>query len=315
MSHVDAGPTRPEDIAEFLRERRIAFIGVSRDPKDFSRAVLRELVAHGYDVVPVNPSGTDLDGRPTHATVGSIPGALGGALIMTPAAASAGVVAECIAAGVPRIWLHRGGGPGSVSAEAVASCRAAGVPVVAGECPLMYLEGSKVHAVHAAMRRLEGNYPDVAPAGATARGAERSSRALGLVLVALHLFVAAGAFFGGGALLVDPSGRSLGFPEAVRDALPFPTFFVPGLVLFFAVGGASLAAAIATTMRARVAPKLSMFAGVMLTGWMVVQLALVPGLAAIQLVYLALGLGMLALAVRRALARAPRLVVLGPSAA
>ena len=43
-------------IDSFLSCRRIAVVGVSRDPKDFSRAVLRELLKRGYDVVPVSPA-------------------------------------------------------------------------------------------------------------------------------------------------------------------------------------------------------------------------------------------------------------------
>ncbi|MCK6548380.1 CoA-binding protein [Myxococcota bacterium] len=312
MTQTVVERARSEDIAAFLRERRIAFIGVSRDPKDFSRVVMKTLVDHGYDVVPVNPSGAPIDGRETHTSIATVPGPIGGALVMTPAASSAAVVEQCLASGVPKIWLHRGAGVGSVSDEAVARCRAAGVPVVAGECPLMFLEGERVHAVHAAMRRLGGDYP--AAAMPAAKRASAEGHALTFVLVALHLFVAAGALFGGGALVIDPSGHSLGFPDAVREALPFPSFFVPGVVLLVAVGGSSLAAAISTTRRARIAPKLSLLAGVTLTGWMIVQLALVPGLAAIQLVYVALGLAMVALATVRALAATPRLVVLGPAA-
>ena len=44
-------------IDSFLSCRRIAVVGVSRDPKDFSRAVFRAFVERGYDAVPVNPNG------------------------------------------------------------------------------------------------------------------------------------------------------------------------------------------------------------------------------------------------------------------
>ncbi len=40
---------------EFLAQKRIALVGVSRQEKDFSRMVLRELVRRGYDVVPSAP--------------------------------------------------------------------------------------------------------------------------------------------------------------------------------------------------------------------------------------------------------------------
>jgi hypothetical protein len=42
-------------IARFLAGKRIALVGVSSRTEDFSRALFRELVARGYDVVPVHP--------------------------------------------------------------------------------------------------------------------------------------------------------------------------------------------------------------------------------------------------------------------
>ena len=41
-----------EDITKFLECKRVAFVGVSRDPKHFSRALFREFVAKGYDPSP-----------------------------------------------------------------------------------------------------------------------------------------------------------------------------------------------------------------------------------------------------------------------
>ena len=48
--------TTLDDVRDFLAQRRIAFVGLSRDPKHFSRVVFREMSQRGYDVVPVNPA-------------------------------------------------------------------------------------------------------------------------------------------------------------------------------------------------------------------------------------------------------------------
>ena len=42
-------------IQDFLAQKRIAVVGVSHDPKDFSRSLLRTLRERGYDAVAVNP--------------------------------------------------------------------------------------------------------------------------------------------------------------------------------------------------------------------------------------------------------------------
>src|SRR4029077_1107338 len=54
--------TTRADIEDFLRLQRFAIVGVSRDPKDFSRGLLRELCDRGYDVVPVNLYADVIDG-------------------------------------------------------------------------------------------------------------------------------------------------------------------------------------------------------------------------------------------------------------
>jgi hypothetical protein len=74
---------------------------------------------------------------------------------MTRAAQAEDVVRDCANAGVPRVWLHRGIGPGAVSAAAVALCREKGIAVVEGECPFMFLPSPGIaHRVHGFFRRL-----------------------------------------------------------------------------------------------------------------------------------------------------------------
>jgi predicted CoA-binding protein len=139
----------------FLTERRLAVVGVSRDPKDFSRGVFRALRGHGYDVVPVNPAGGEIEGQPCAARLQDISPPVAGALVMTRADVSEQVVRDCAEAGVPRVWLHRGIGPGAVSRAAVDFCRLHGIAVVEGECPFMFLAASGlVHRVHGFFRGL-----------------------------------------------------------------------------------------------------------------------------------------------------------------
>ena len=147
-------------IDSFLSCRRIAVVGVSRDPKDFSRAVFRAFVERGYDAVPVNAAGGEVAGRPVASRVGEVWPPPEAALLMTPPAATDRVVRECAEAGVTRVWMHRGGGQGAVSAEAVAFCRERGIEVVDGECPFMFLPGTgRFHGVHRFFRRLSGRLP------------------------------------------------------------------------------------------------------------------------------------------------------------
>jgi predicted CoA-binding protein len=140
---------------DFLGRKRLALVGVSREPRDFSRGVFRAMLAHGYDLVPVNPGGGTIEGIPCVRRVQDITPPVEGALVMTRAEQSEQIVRDCAEAGVPRVWLHRGVGPGSVSAAAVALCREKGIAVVEGECPFMFLPASGfVHRAHGLFRGL-----------------------------------------------------------------------------------------------------------------------------------------------------------------
>jgi predicted CoA-binding protein len=143
-----------EDARAFLAARRIAVVGVSRSEKDFSRYLFHALAARGLDVVPVNPALPEAEGRRAFASVRDVTPAPDAALLLVPPARAADAVRDCLAAGVRRIWFHRGGGRGAASAEALALCLERGVAVVEGLCPFMALPGAALpHRLHGLFRR------------------------------------------------------------------------------------------------------------------------------------------------------------------
>lgn len=143
-------PTTMQDRGRaFLELPRIALVGVSRDPGDFSRMVLQELRARGLEVVPVNPALGEVEGLRCWPKVADITPSVQGALLLTPPARSAEAVRDCLAGGVRELWLHRGGGAGSASPEALAAARAAGVEPITDLCPFMALRGASwFHRMH-----------------------------------------------------------------------------------------------------------------------------------------------------------------------
>jgi predicted CoA-binding protein len=152
--------TNRQTIDEFLSLRRLALVGVSRNPHDFSRVLFRELRRRNYDVVPVNPQLSSAEGVPCCAQIREVTPKVDGALLLTPAAASAGVVEECASCGVGHVWLHRSGGPGAVSAKAVELCHQHNIAVVDGECPFMFLPGTGwFHRLHGLWRKRFGTSP------------------------------------------------------------------------------------------------------------------------------------------------------------
>ncbi len=150
-----------EDIRQFLGLKRIALVGVSRNPRDFTRLVYQEFRKRGYDAVPVNPNLAEVDGQPCFPSVTSLPQPVEGVLLLTKPSVTGDVVLDCARAGVRRIWMFRGGGVGAVSDAAVKFCAAEGMSVVIGECPFMFFpQTGLIHRVHGVCRKIFGGYPN-----------------------------------------------------------------------------------------------------------------------------------------------------------
>jgi predicted CoA-binding protein len=147
-----------EAAERFFDGGPIVLVGASDDPKAFSSAVMKELLAHGCEVVPVNPGRAEVGGRTCYPDLASVPHPVGNVLVMVPAGPAVQVVRDAIAADADRIWLFRGiGGPGATSSEATDLCRASGVELVDGACPLMFLRPvGWFHRIHRGIRRHRG---------------------------------------------------------------------------------------------------------------------------------------------------------------
>jgi uncharacterized protein len=137
---------------EFLSQHRIAVAGVSRDGKQPANLIYRRLRDAGHEVFAVNPNAHEVEGDRCYAAVSEIPQGVDGVVIVTPPGAAMDVVNDCATAGVPRVWLHRGIGPGSSSPQAVEFCRERGITVIPGGCPNMF--GATSDPFHRCMRTM-----------------------------------------------------------------------------------------------------------------------------------------------------------------
>jgi uncharacterized protein len=148
-----------DTIEDFLAQRRIAMVGISREGQHFSVMLFKELRRRGYDVVPVNPKMTELWGPRCFARVQEIQPPVDGALLMTSPSVTETVVRDCAEAGIRRVWMYRAVGQGAVSDKAVDFCRERGIAVVPGECPFMFLPKSGFHRIHGFIRKITRRFP------------------------------------------------------------------------------------------------------------------------------------------------------------
>jgi hypothetical protein len=131
--------------------------------------------------------------------------------------------------------------------------------------------------------------------------------------IALLLYVvgAAGlgvtALFGGGSLLLDPTGATMNMPVEWLAGTPFRNYFVPGALLFGALGVGSFVVLYGIVRRRDWAWIAALGLGVSLVGWISVQVYLLRMVNVLHFVYGGLGLLLIGLvfvpSVRAALER------------
>ena len=150
-------------IEDFLAQKRIAIVGLSRDEKHFSVMLFAEFRKRGYDVVPVNPNAQEILGHHCFAHLREIHPPVEAVLLMTSPTVTEAAVRECAEAGVKRVWLYRAGSigdaVGAVSEKAVEFCRDNGIDVVPGACPFMFFPNNGLHKVHGWLEKIAGGFP------------------------------------------------------------------------------------------------------------------------------------------------------------
>jgi len=137
--------TSKSTVDDFLAQRTLAVVGVSRDPKAFANGAYKELKAKGYRLLPVNPHMETFDGERCYPSLKALPEPAGGALILVAPAQAERAVQVAAAAGIKRVWMQQG----AESAAAIKFCQENGISEVHGECILMHAPNTaSFHKMH-----------------------------------------------------------------------------------------------------------------------------------------------------------------------
>jgi acyl-CoA synthetase (NDP forming) len=124
--------------------RRIAVVGASSTPGKAGALFMRNLTsaeaAFKGEVVAIHPSANEILGRPAFPTLVAAPAPIDLAIVVTPPAATPGVVADCGAAGVPVAVIITGGfaetgtAGADLQRELARTARASGVRILGPNC-------------------------------------------------------------------------------------------------------------------------------------------------------------------------------------
>jgi predicted CoA-binding protein len=103
--------------------RRVAVIGASADRRKFGNKAVRAFARRGYDVVPINPHESTIEGHTAYRSVLDVPGPIDMATVYLHPEAGLKVIEEVARKGIREVWLN----PGAESPALTARARALGI--------------------------------------------------------------------------------------------------------------------------------------------------------------------------------------------
>jgi len=120
----------PETIAEILRMKVIAVVGISEKEERPSFRVADYLSNNGYEIIPVNPNIAEWHGKKCYPDLEAMPVGVDVVDIFRKSEDVPRVVASAIAIGAKAVWMQEG----VVNSSAAADAEEAGLLVVMDRC-------------------------------------------------------------------------------------------------------------------------------------------------------------------------------------
>ncbi len=140
-------------IESFINSKRVAVVGLSRNGKKFGNMAVKELISRGYEIYPVHPNASEIDGLTCYPNLKSLEGKADSLLISVKPINIPRVLEEAAQAGLKNIWLQQG----SWSKEVQQVADRLNLPVVSKKCILMYAPPvTSVHKFHRTVKSIFG---------------------------------------------------------------------------------------------------------------------------------------------------------------
>jgi len=120
-------------VKDFLKQKKFAVVGSFRNETKYAYKILKALVKKGYEVYPVNPRFSDVDGVKCYKSVSDIPFDIDVVNVVTPPSVTETIIKECREKSIKRVWLQ----PGAENEAAIKFCRDNDINVIHGLCVML----------------------------------------------------------------------------------------------------------------------------------------------------------------------------------
>ncbi len=118
-----------------------------------------------------------------------------------------------------------------------------------------------------------------------------------VVSICLLFFTGINAIIAGLLFIIDPTGEIMGISITYLSNSPFSNFLIPGITLFVVNGLMNIIVAILTLINYSNFPILIIIQGLLLSGWIVIQVIFVRDFNALHFIMLTIGVVLLILGI------------------
>jgi len=144
-------------VDEFVAQKNLAVIGVSRNPRKFGNYIYRELKGKGYNVYPINSNVHEIEGDTCYPTLMNLPQKADAVVINVPPEETEKIVKDVHQAGIKKVWMQQG----SQSKEAEKYCEENGIDFISNECIIMFAQPTGFgHRAHKWIWGVLGKLPE-----------------------------------------------------------------------------------------------------------------------------------------------------------
>jgi uncharacterized protein len=148
--------TTMQSVNEFMAQKNIAVVGVSRKKQKFGNAIYKELEKKGFALYPVNPNMEEYNGNKCYPDISSLPAEVTAIVINTKPDITKKLIEEACSKGIKHIWLQQG----SADKETVESSQKSDANIISKQCVIMFAEPANgIHGFHKWINKTFGLLP------------------------------------------------------------------------------------------------------------------------------------------------------------
>ena len=120
-------------IKDFLNQKSFAVAGSFSNETKVAWRIFKSLKKRGYEVYPVNPRITEVEGVKCYSSVKDIPTSIDVVNIVTPPKITANIIKECKEMSINRVWIQ----PGAENEEVINFCKQNSINIIHGLCVML----------------------------------------------------------------------------------------------------------------------------------------------------------------------------------